>query len=101
MQQTDQQCSSPIPALHRNTRSPELLPDPAIDDYVQEPQHDVEFGYWMEVDDQYDRNDADDNRDGRDGDAHVSSDDEENGYQAFLHQEDAAFEMGPWSSTGM
>ena len=86
MRETDQQRGSPIHASHRNTPSPELaglLPDPAINDSVEEPQHDVEFGYWMEVDDQYDDDD------GREGDAHVSSDDEENAYRVFLSQEDA------------
>ena len=89
MRETDQQQGSPIHASQRNTPSPELaglLPDPAINDYVEEPQHDVEFGYWMEVDDQYDGND--DNDDGREGDTHVSPDDEENAYRVFLFQED-------------
>ncbi|KAG1870320.1 hypothetical protein F4604DRAFT_1926629 [Suillus subluteus] len=79
--ETDQQRGSPIPA-----------PDPAVDDYVQEPQHDVELGYWMEVDDQYNGNDDGNNCDGREGDMYISLDDEENGYRTFLSQEDAVEE---------
>ncbi|KAG2360382.1 hypothetical protein BDR07DRAFT_149711 [Suillus spraguei] len=63
MWETDEQRGSPIPASPRNTPSPELAglhPGPAINDYVQEPQHDVEIRYRMEVEDQYDGNDDDD-----------------------------------------
>ncbi|KAG2123995.1 hypothetical protein DEU56DRAFT_917212 [Suillus clintonianus] len=100
MRETDEQRGSPILASPRNTPSPELAglhPDPAINDYVQEPQHDVEIGYRMEVEDQYDGNDDDDNDwEGgnyeREGDVHVSSDDEENAYRVYLPQEDAVEE---------
>ncbi|KAG1729625.1 uncharacterized protein EDB91DRAFT_1252939 [Suillus paluster] len=92
MWETDQQWGSPIPASCRNTRSPELPPDPAINNYVQEPQHDVEFGYRMEVDDQYNGNNDADDSDGREGDTYVSLYDDKNTYRAFLPQEDAVEE---------
>lgn len=101
MQETDEERGSPIPASPRNTPSPELAglhPDPAINDYVQEPQHNVEIGYRMEVEEQYDGNDDDNDNDWeggnyeREGDVHISSDDEDNTYRVYLPQEDAVKE---------